>query len=97
MSYVSGTQYDFENRLHHLGFGSGVLDLFALEASNNYSTVTGNQRYKWDKEYKNRRRDHSLSLFDGGGAPVETFYYLSSDGLSKFKLSNGTDFFVQPS
>ena len=91
--YVSGTQYDFENRLHHLGFTSGVLDLFAIEALN-YSTVTGSQRYEWDKEYKNRRRDWSLSLWD---APVETFYYLTSDGLSRFKLSNGTDFFVQPS
>jgi len=54
--YVSGTQYDFEQRLHHLGFTSGVLDSFASEALN-YSTVTGNQRVKWDKEYKNRRVD----------------------------------------
>ena len=96
MAYVSGSQYDFENRLHHLGFTSGVLDLFAVEASSNYSTVTGNQRYKWDKEYKNRRRDWTLSLWDNV-TPPETFYYLTSDGLSKFKLSNGTDFFVQPS
>lgn len=64
--YVSGTQYNFEQRLHHLGFGSGVLNSFATEALN-YSTVTGNQRFKWDKEYKNRRRDWSLSLWDGGG------------------------------
>lgn len=63
MSYVTGTQYDFENRLHHLGFTSGDLTSFAAEALN-YPTVTGNERYKWDKEYKNRRRDWSLSLWD---------------------------------
>ena len=92
--YVSGTQYDFENRLHHLGFSSGDLNSFATEALN-YSTVTGNQRYKWDKEYKNRRRDWSLSLWDGGGAPVETFYYLSPDGVSRYISPDG-DFYIQP-
>ena len=96
MAYVSGSQYDFENRLHHLGFTSGVLDLFAVEASSNYSTVTGNQRYKWDKEYKNRRRNWSLSLWDGGGGGGETFHYLTSDGLSTYKLPGGTDFYIHP-
>jgi hypothetical protein len=96
MSYVSGSQYNFESRLHHVGFTSGVLDSFALECSVNYSTVTGNQRIKWDKEYKNRRRDWSLSLWDGGGDPVETFYYLAPDGISAYKLPNGTDFYLQP-
>lgn len=95
MAYVSGSQYDFENRLHHLGFTSGVLDLFAVEASSNYQLVTGNQRYKWDKEYKNRRRDWSLSLWDGGGGGGETFYYLSPDGVSRYISPDG-DFYIQP-
>lgn len=64
MPYISGSQYDFENRLHQLGLTSGVLDSFALEASVNYPTITGNQRYKWDKEYKDRRKNWLLSLWD---------------------------------
>jgi hypothetical protein len=95
--YVSGTQYNFESRLHHLGFTSGVLDSFALEASVNYQAITGNERHKWDKEYKNRRRDWSLSLWDESEYPVETFYYLSPDGLSPYALPNGTDLYLQPS
>jgi hypothetical protein len=95
--YVSGSLYDFERRFHHLAFTTGDIALFKLEAAN-YTQVTGNQRIKWEKEYRNRVRNWTGSLFiGGGGEPVETFYYLASDGVSRYKLPNGTDFYIQPS
>ncbi len=91
--YVSGSLYDFERRFHHLAFSTGDIALFKLEAAN-YTQVTGNQRIKWEKEYRNRVRDWTGSLFIGGS--VETYYYLQPDGSSKYKLPNGTDFYLHP-
>lgn len=93
--YVSGTLYDFERRFHHLAFSTGDFASFKLEAANYAGIVTGNIRYKWEKEYKNRARDWTGSLFVGG-SPAETFYYLQPDGSSKYKLPNGIDYYLHP-
>lgn len=93
--YVSGSLYDFERRFHHLAFTSDVIASFKLEAANYANTVTGNLRYKWEKEYKNRTRDWTGSLFIGGEEPSETFYY-ESPGGDIYALPNGTDFYLQP-
>jgi len=92
--YVSGTLYDFERRFHHLAFTTGDIATFKLEASN-YTSVTGNIRYKWEKEYQNRVRNWTGSLFISD-SPAETFYYTTPGG-DNYVLPNGTDFYLQPS
>ena len=56
--YISGSLYDFERRFHRLAFATGDIAKFKLEAAN-YVDVTGNFRYKLEKEYLNRLRNGS--------------------------------------
>lgn len=91
--YISGSQFDFENRLHHVGFTTGVLYSFNVEAVSNYTGVLDSVKRKWDKEYKNRLEDWSASLFDSV-TPVETFYYLRPDGTSLYFRPDGTSLYL---
>ena len=51
--YVSGTQYDYLNRVHQFCENSGDLTNFHTEA-NLYGALDQNLQFKWDKEEDKR-------------------------------------------
>ena len=57
--YISGTIYDFEQRLHSLPTGSGDLDQFYAEMTG-YGDIT-QLSPKWEKEIKKKEWIHFWS------------------------------------